>query len=97
MSLRVVLQVAVHGDQHLAAGVIDAGHHGRGLTGIAAELDEPQVRVGARQLQAALEGLVLAAVVDEHDLGAQAERPHGLADRLVEEMRRSPPRCRAAR
>ena len=39
---RVVLEIAVHGDDDLAAGVLDAGDHGRGLAVVLTEADHPE-------------------------------------------------------
>ena len=66
--------------------MVDPGRHRRGLAGVAAELDDPEVGVGARQLEAALEGPILAAVVDEDDFAMQPERAHRFHDRPVQEV-----------
>jgi hypothetical protein len=44
---RVVLQVAVHGDEDPAARLLDAGGHGGGLAVVAAEVDDAHPRVAA--------------------------------------------------
>ena len=45
---RIVLQVAVHRDEHLAARVLDAGGHRRRLPVVAPELHDAHARIAAR-------------------------------------------------
>ncbi len=71
---RIVLQVAVHRHEHLAARLLDAGRHGRRLAVVAAELHDAHARVAARDLGGELERAVPAAVVHEDHLERNAER-----------------------
>ena len=64
---RVVLQVAVHGHDDIAARRIDAGLHGGGLLEVARQFDDAHVRaVLLHRLQGALDRRIAAAVVDQH-------------------------------
>ena len=73
MSPRVVLQVAVHRDQDLAPGVLDAGRHGRRLAVVAPELHDAKSRVVPGDVDGKLKGAVTAAVIDEHHLERDAQ------------------------
>ena len=64
---RIVLEIAVGGDDEAAAGVIEARRERRGLTEVAAEPDHPQARVGRLQPRENLEALVRAPIVDDDD------------------------------
>jgi len=58
-----VLQVAVHGDDELALGVVEAGGKGRGLAEIAAQFDDHHAAVHGGDLAEQGEGGVARAVV----------------------------------
>ena len=45
---RIVLQIAIHGHDNVAASGVDAGLHGRGLTKVAGKAQHPDVRADAR-------------------------------------------------
>jgi hypothetical protein len=64
--------------------VLDAGHHGRRLAAVAAELDHLDPRVGGGERGATGESLILAAIVDEKDLEGETERCQRRDDPLVE-------------
>ena len=81
---RIVLQVAVHGDEHFAVRVLDARRHRRRLAVVAAELDDAQPRIAACERRSDRDRVVLAAVVDEHHLERPAELIERLHDRLVQ-------------
>ena len=66
----IVLQVAVHGHDDLAAGVLDAGGHGGGLPVIAAEADDANAAVLFDELLGQKAGVVLAAIIHQYDLVA---------------------------
>ena len=81
---RVVLQVAVGRDDEAAARVRKARRERRGLTEVAAEPDDPQPRVLRLELRQQRERLVCAAVVDDDDLVAAAERLERFRELAVE-------------
>ena len=66
---RVVLQITVQGCDQLAAGCVEAGLHGRGLTEVAPQPDHPNVRaVTLADLAQTLARAVAAAVVHTDQL-----------------------------
>ncbi len=81
---RVVLQVAVHGDEHVAVRVLDACGHRRSLAVVATELDDAQPRIALRDRGRDRDRVVPAAVIDEHHLERPAERSQRLHDRVVQ-------------
>ena len=66
--MRIVLQVAIHGDDVLALGVVEAGGQRRGLAKVAAQLDYDDAAIHRGDLLQHPEGVVAAAVVHEHQL-----------------------------
>ncbi len=64
----IVLQIAVHGDHVLAFGVIEARGQRRGLSEVAAQLHHDNPAIDGGNLLQQPKGVVLAAVVDEHQL-----------------------------
>ena len=72
---RIVLQIAVGGDDEAAAGVGKAGGERRGLAEVAPEPDHPQPRVRRLERGQLRERVVRAAVVDRDDLVRTAEPP----------------------
>src|SRR5215472_17587339 len=68
---RIILEIAIHGDEDISLGKTNPGHESRRLTSIAAQLDEAQLRL--RQLPDNLSRLIGAAVVDNNDLVRKAE------------------------
>ena len=77
---RVILQVAVHRDDDLPAGVGEAGLHGGRLAVIAPEMDGLQAWVGGACLVEARGGRIDAAVIDEEHLVVAPEQPEGLGE-----------------
>ena len=77
--------------------VLDARRHRGRLTVVAAELDDAQPRVAARERGSDRDRVVLAAVVDEHHLerAAQLRRAPARSPRTA--AGRFPARCTAAR
>lgn len=64
---RVILQVAVHGHDHVAARRIDAGLHCRRLLEVAGQFDNAYVRaVLLGRLRGAFDRRIAAAVIDQH-------------------------------
>ena len=69
---RIVLQVAVHGDEEAAARELDPRGHRRGLAVVALEPQHPDAVVASDQVARARHRGVAAAVVHEQDLEGQA-------------------------
>jgi len=74
--VRVVLQIAVHGDDVFALRMVEAGRQGRGLTEVPAQLYHHYAAVDGGDFLQQVEGLIAAAIVDEHQLEAFARRFH---------------------
>ena len=70
---RVVLQVGVHGDDHIAARVVETGGEGRSLSEIAPEGDDAPARIAAVDLAQPRQAAIRAAVVDDDHLVGPAE------------------------
>src|SRR6266436_9870524 len=68
---RIILKIAIHGDEDISLGKTNPGHESRRLSGITAQLDEAQLR--PRQLPDNLARLIDAAVVHHNDLVGKAE------------------------
>src|SRR5215472_14786371 len=68
---RIVLEIAIHGDEDISLGKTNPGHESRRLTGITAQLDKAQLR--PRKLPDNLARLISAAVVHDDDLVGKAE------------------------
>ena len=64
---RVVLQVAVERDDHLAPSVVEAGHHGGGLTHVCSQPQAAHPWIGGYRAHL-VPGPVPAAVVYQNDL-----------------------------
>ena len=63
-----VLQVAVHGDHHVAFGFVEPRREGRGLPEVAAQPDDLQVPVGLHQVRQQLETPIGGGVIHEQNL-----------------------------
>ena len=86
--LGLVLEVAVHRHDDLAAGAREAGVHRRVLAEVALEADGADARVGGVQPLDDRPGAVARAVVDEDELeAAPVERRHDPAVELLERAR----------
>ena len=84
---RIVLQVAVGGDDDAAARVVKSRRESRRLAEIPAEADDRQVRIDCLQPRQGLEALVRAAIVDDDELvrpSPRAQRARQHAVQLVE-------------
>jgi hypothetical protein len=79
-----VLEVAVHGEDELALGVVEAGSEGGGLAEVAAELDDEDARVYGGDLFEETIGAVAGAVVDEDELEGVAYLLHDGLEAIVE-------------
>src|SRR4051812_46992168 len=80
----VVLQVAVHGEDVLAGGMIEAGGQCRSLSEVAAQLDDENPAVHRRDLFEKLVGAVAGAVVYQDQLKSLAYLLHDLFEARVE-------------
>ena len=80
----VVLEVAVHGEDDLALGVVEAGSEGGGLAEVAAELDDEDAAVYGGDLFEQAVGAVAGAVVDEDELEGFADLLHHGLEAVVE-------------
>ena len=80
----IVLQIAIHGDDVLAARVIESSGEARGLSEIAAQLHNRHSAVHRSDLPQHGERLVARAVIDENDLKALAIRFHDRLQTIIE-------------
>ena len=80
----IVLQIAVHGDDVFAFGVIEARGQRGGLAEVAAQLDHHHAAVDRGNLLQHPEGVVAAAVVDEDQLERLAGGFHDHLQAVVE-------------
>ena len=79
----IVLQVAVHGDDVLSAGMVESGGEASGLAKITAQLDHGYAAVDGGNLAQQLESAVDRTVIDQHHLESLAARfHHGLQPRV---------------
>ena len=90
---RVVLQVAVRGDDQPAARVREAGRKRRGLSEVAAEADHPQPRIARLQRRQLLERVVRAAVVDDDQLVAAPVLAQRLGQLVIQVLDVRATRC----
>lgn len=84
-----ILQVVIHGDDHVARGVFQSDEIGVVLAGILQEVDADHFRILCREPLDHQPAVVRARIVDQHDLALPALRPEvveGPADRVREEV-----------
>ena len=79
----IVLQIAVHGQDELARGMVEARGQGRGLAEVAAQLDDQHAAVDRGNLFHQLVGAVVGAVVHQHQLKTFAHLLHHLLQARV--------------
>ena len=94
---RRVLQVGVDDHHRVAGRVLEPGQHGRLLAEVAGQLDAADPVVGQRVPADPVPGVVGRAVVDQHQLVAQAGRRRAPRRAGRRTGRRPGPRCRSAR
>jgi len=83
MSAGSCCQVAVHGDDVFAAGVIESSSEAGGLAKIAAQLDDGHAAVDGGDLTQQRECAIGGTVIDQHHLeGLAAGFHHGLKARI---------------
>src|SRR4030042_2265229 len=80
----VVLPIAIHVDDPIPLGVVEAGREGRRLAGILFQLDDPEMVIFLFQPPEDRSGLVRAPVVYQHDLIGQPDPLHNPFDLAVE-------------
>ena len=85
---RVILIVAVHGNNDLAKGVIKTCHHGRCLSEITPKVKHPHVRVPGGNFVEFNIGAIRAAVINEDQLPRTTTGVHHPRGRLVEPFHR---------
>ena len=64
----IVLQVAVHGDDVFAAGMVEAGSKAGGLAKVAAQLDHGHAAIDGGDFAQQIEGAIEGTIVDQHHL-----------------------------
>jgi len=77
---RIVLEIAVHGDNHLAARIVKAGSERGGLAKVAAQLNHHHPRIQSGDLFEQQKGAVRAGVIHKDDLKIPVLRLHRLHD-----------------
>ncbi len=80
----VVLEIAVHGEDVVALGVVEAGGEGGGLAEVAAELDDEDAAVYGSDLFEEAIGAVAGAIVDEDQFEGFADLLHDGLEAVVE-------------
>src|SRR5882757_4512886 len=82
--LRIVLEIAVHGEDEVALGVVEAGGEGGGLAEVAAELDDENAAVYGGDLFKQAVGPVAGTIVDEDQFEGLADLLHYRFETVVE-------------
>src|SRR5260370_29178424 len=72
----IVLEIAVHGEDEVALGVVEAGGEGGGLAEVAAELDDENAAVDSGDLFEEAVGAVAGSIVDEDEFEGIADLLH---------------------
>ena len=80
----IVLQIAIHGDDVLAPGMVETGGQSGGLAEVAAELDHRDAAIDGRDLAQHGESVVVRTVIDQHDFEGLARRLHHRFQAVVE-------------
>ncbi|MNK78084.1 hypothetical protein D3C87_977030 [compost metagenome] len=81
-----VLQVDIHGNHGIAAGVLQAGKQCRFLAEVAREIDQHDLIIRLRQCRSLFGRAVGAAIVDEHDLDFGAAQLQLPSHRLIKQV-----------
>jgi len=79
-----VLEIAVHGEDIVALGVVEAGGEGGGLAEVAAELDDENAAVYGGDLFKQAVGPVAGTIVDEDQFEGFADLLHDRFETVVE-------------
>ena len=80
----VVLEIAVHGEDEVALGVVEAGGEGGGLAEVAAELDDENPTVDGGDFFKQAVGAVAGSIVDEDQFEGFADLLHYGFESVVE-------------
>ncbi len=80
----VVLEIAVHCEDEVALGVVEAGGQGGGLAEVAAELDDENAAVDGGDLFQQAVGAVAGSIIDEDELEGFADLLHYGFEAVVE-------------
>ncbi len=80
----IVLQVAIHGDDVVAAGMIEAGGESGGLPKVAAQADDRDAAIDRGNFTQHVEGTVAGAVIDKDDFKAGAMGLHDGLEAIVQ-------------
>jgi hypothetical protein len=79
-----VLKVAVHGEDVVSLGVIEAGGEGGGLTEVSTELDDEDAAIDSGDLFKEAIGSVAGPIVDKDQLEGLADLLHDGLEAVVE-------------
>ena len=88
-----MLQIAVHGDDDVALGFVEAGRERGGLAEIAAQADHLQMAVGLHQVGQQLEAAVGGGVVHEENFVGPLQLFQHRRQPVVQRAEWSAPRC----
>ena len=80
----IVLEIAVHGEDEVTLGVVEACGECGGLTEVAAELDDENAAIDGGDLFQQAVGAVAGSIVDEHQLKGFADLLHYGLQTVVE-------------
>ena len=80
----IVLEIAVHGEDEVPLGVVEAGGEGGGLAEVAAKLDDENAAVYGGDLFQQAVGAVAGSVVDEDQFKRLADLLHYGFEAIVE-------------
>jgi hypothetical protein len=79
----IVLQIAIHRQDVVPLGVVEAGRERRGLAEVAPQLDNKNPAVHSRNLFQQLVGAITRSVVDKHQFKAVANLLHNRLQAVV--------------
>ena len=82
--LGIVLEITIHGEDEVSLRVIEAGGESRGLTEVAAELDDENAAVDCGDLFKQAVGAIAGSIVDEDQFEGFADLLHYRFEAVVE-------------
>jgi len=80
----IVLEIAVHGEDEVALGVVEAGGEGGGLAEVSAELDDENAAVDGGDLFKQAVGAVSGSIIDEDQFEGFTDLLHYRFETVVE-------------
>ena len=83
-----MLQIAIHGDDHVALGFVKSRRKRRGLSEIAAQPNHLEAAVGLHQVGQQFEAAVGGRIVDEHDFVGLSELLQHRGQAIVQRQNR---------